>query len=267
MADLVTYEARESVAVITIDRYERRNAIDVPTREALHDAQQRFNADDEVDVGVLTGAEGVFCAGADLKEAAAGWPDADEPADRPMNNVMGFDPGAGEKPIIAAVEGYATAGGFELAAFCDLRVAAADATFGFYERRWGGPLMDGGTQWLPRLVGLGRALDLILTGRSIGAEEAHDWGLVDRVVPPGEALPAAVEMGRTIASFPQPALRTDRQAVYDGLDESFEAGLGIESWYGTHILDAFSEGAGRFVDGEGRSGQGTYEDRCDRDDV
>jgi enoyl-CoA hydratase len=161
-----------------------------------------------------------------------------------------------DKPTIAAVEGHAVAGGLELAVWCDLRVAAADATFGCFERRFGVPLVDGGTQRLPRLVGRGRALDMILTGRAVDAEEAHDWGLADRVVDPGGALAAARDLAAGIAEHPQTTVRTDRAALYDGLGESLETGLTVEAWHGTRALDTAEEGAARFAGGEGRGGEG-----------
>jgi len=254
MSGDVTYETRDAVAVVTIDRYERRNAIDHATGDALADALARFDDDEAVDVGVVTGAGDTFCAGADLEEVSdAGTLEGRE------SGYMGFSHLRTDKPLLAAVEGYCLAGGLELAAFCDLRVAARDATFGCYERRWGIPLLDGGTQRLPHILGLGRALELILTGRSLDAETARDWGLVNRLVDPGEALAAAVEMGNAIAQFPQKTVRTDRRAVYEGLGESLETGLAIESWHGSHALETAREGAARFAAGEGRGGAGTYE--------
>ncbi len=262
MSDNVTYERRGDVAVITIDRHERRNAIDHATGDELYDALTRFDDDGAVDVAVLTGADGVFCAGADLKEIADGGS-----LEGRETGFMGYSHAELDKPVVAAIEGYALAGGLELAAFCDVRIAAEDATFGCYERRWGIPLLDGGTQRLPHIVGLGRALEMIHTGRTVEADEALDWGLVNRLVPPGEALAAAVEMARGIASFPQQTVRTDRRAVFDGLGESLERGLAIESWHGTHAMETAREGARRFAEGAGRGGAGTYEEVVDREDV
>lgn len=262
MGENVTYEVRERVAVVTIDRYERRNAIDHATGDELYDALVRLDEDDDADVGVITGAEGVFCAGADLKEISEGGS-----LEGRETGYMGYSHADTEKPIIAAIEGFALAGGLELSLFCDIRIAAEDAFFGCYERRWGIPLLDGGTQRLPHVVGLGRALEMIHTGRTVDAEEAHDWGLVNRVVPAGEALDAAMEMGSAIASFPQKTVRTDRKAVFEGLGESIERGLAIESWWGTHALETAREGATRFAEGEGRGGTGTYEELVDRDDI
>lgn len=258
----VSYERRGSVAVITIDRYERRNAIDHETGDQLYDALMRLNEDEEAAVGVITGAEDVFCAGADLKEISEG---AD--LEGRETGFMGYSHADTEKPIIAAIEGFALAGGLELSLFCDIRIAAEDAFFGCYERRWGIPLLDGGTQRLPQVVGLGRALEMIHTGRTVEAEEALDWGLLNRVVPPGEALEAAVEMGDAIAEFPQKTVQTDRKAVFEGLDEPIEKGLAIESWWGTHAMETAREGATRFAEGAGRGGTGTYEELVDRDDV
>lgn len=262
MNDNVEYEVRGSVAVITIDRHERRNAIDHATGDELYDALVRLHDDADADVGVVTGAGGVFCAGADLKEIADGGS-----LEGRETGYMGYSHAETEKPLIAAVEGYALAGGLELSLFCDIRIAAEDAFFGCYERRWGIPLLDGGTQRLPEVVGLGRALEMIHTGRTVDAAEARDWGLVNRLVPPGEALDAAVEMASAIASFPQKTVRTDRRAVFEGLGESIERGLAIESWWGTHAMETAREGATRFAEGEGRGGTGTYEELVDHEDV
>lgn len=255
MAASITYDTEDSVAVITIDRYDRRNAIDHAAGDELREALERLDEDPAADVGVITGAGDTFCAGADLKEISeAGDLEGRE------SGYMGFSHVETEKPVLAAIEGYCLAGGLELAAFCDMRVAARDATFGCYERRWGIPLLDGGTQRLPHILGLGRALDLILTGRSLDAETAHEWGLVNRLVDPGEALETALEMGNAIAQFPQQTVRTDRKAVYEGLGEDLQKGLAIESWWGTHSLETAREGAARFAAGEGRGGAGTYEE-------
>lgn len=262
VGEKVDYEVRGSVAVITIDRYDHRNAIDHETGDQLRDALHRLDDDTDVAVGVITGAGDAFCAGADLKEISEGGS-----LEGRETGYMGYSHVETEKPVIAAIEGFALAGGLELAAFCDIRIAASDVTFGCYERRWGIPLLDGGTQRLPEILGLGRALELIITGRSLDAETAHDWGLVNRVVEPGEALEAAVEMGNAIAEFPQKTVRTDRKAVYEGLGESMEHGLAVESWWGTHAMETAREGATRFADGEGRGGTGTYEELVDRDDI
>src|SRR5437868_3896565 len=206
--DAVRYERRGAAALITIDRQHRRNAVDGPTAAALHEAYLRFETDDEARVLVLTGAGGIsFCAGADLKatETFAG---------RLMNHEgpMGFTRLTPSKPTIAAISGFCLAGGFELALWCDLRIATEDSTFGCPERRWGVPLIDGGTQRLPRIVGLGRALDLILTGRIIDADEASAIGLLTEVVPAGGARERALAWAGALASVPQEAVTRDRRA-------------------------------------------------------
>jgi enoyl-CoA hydratase len=171
---------------------------------------------------------------------------------------MGYSHADVHKPLIAAIEGYCLAGGFELALFCDIRIAADTSVFGMFQRRFGVPLTDGGTQRLPRIVGLGRALELIHTGRKVDVDEALDWGLVNRVTEEGAALSTAVEMATAIASFPQRTVRTDRRAVFEGLGEPLESGLAIESWWGTHSMQTGRDGAERFVNGEGRHGAGTF---------
>ena len=242
----VEYERRGPVAVVTIDRPQRRNAIDDATAEALGDAFERFDDDDAL-VAVLTDSEDTFSAGADLK--------AMDLEDRP-EGWLGFTRTRVSKPTIAAVEGHCVAGGLEMALWCDLRVASREAVFGCFERRFGVPLVDGGTQRLPHVVGLGRALELILTGRELDAETAKEWGLVNRLAPAGEALKTAVEMGEVIAQFPQATVRTDREAVYDGLGSTLEQGLAAEGWHGSRALETAVEGADRFAGGEGRGGEG-----------
>jgi enoyl-CoA hydratase len=244
MNDPVTYERRGPVAVVTIDRPDRRNAVDAATADALADARERF-ADGDADVMVLTGAGGQFSAGADLQ--------AFDLEDRP-EGYLGLTRTRVDKPTVAAVEGYCVAGGLELALWCDLRVAAEDATFGCLERRFGVPLVDGGTQRLPRVVGLGRALDMMVTGEEIDAETAERWGLVTRLAEPGEALSAAVELAERVASFPQATLRADLASTYDGLGESLERGLELEAERGAEVLDVAAAGAERFAAGEGRGG-------------
>lgn len=243
----VHYEREGPVAVVRVDRPERRNAIDNATAEELGEAWERFDDDDDALVGVLTGSEGTFSAGADLK--------AMDLQDRP-DGWLGFTRKRVSKPTIAAIEGHCVAGGLEMALWCDLRVASNAATFGCFERRFGVPLVDGGTQRLPQIVGLGRALELILTGRELDPQTAKEWGLVNRLTDEGEALDAAVELGEVIAGFPQETVRTDRQAVYDGLGESLERGLAVEGWHGSRALETAQEGADRFAGGEGRSGEG-----------
>lgn len=244
---MVTYDRDGPVAVIGIDRPEAKNAIDNETALALQEAWRRFDDDEEVAVGVLTGDEEGFSAGADLKRMDL--EDRDE-------GWLGFSRMDVSKPTIAAVEGHCVAGGLEMALWCDLRVAGESAVFGCFERRFGVPLVDGGTQRLPRVVGQGRALDMILTGRPVEAPEAKAWGLANRVVGDGEALETAVELGKTIAGFPQRTVRTDRAAVYDGLGQELEQGLKVEAWHGRRALETAEEGADRFAAGEGRGGAG-----------
>jgi enoyl-CoA hydratase len=242
------YEHRSDgdVAVVTIDRPEARNAIDGKTADELNDAWSRFD-EGEAKVGVLTGAGDTFCAGADLKKMDL----EDDP-----DGYLGMSRMRVSKPTIAAVEGHCVAGGLELALWCDMRVASEDAVFGCFERRYGVPLVDGGTQRLPRIVGLGRALEMIETGRPVEADEAREWGLVNEVTDEGDALKSAVETAGSIASFPQETVRTDRASVYDGLGKSLEDGMRIEAWHGSRSLSTGYEGAQRFAEGEGRGGEG-----------
>jgi enoyl-CoA hydratase len=251
----VHYDREGPVAVVTVDRPDRRNAIDRATSEALGDAFDRFEDEDDARVAVLTGSEGNFSAGADLK--------AMDLEDTP-DGWLGFTRRRLEKPTIAAVEGHCVAGGIEMALWCDIRVAARGATFGCFERRFGVPLVDGGTQRLPRVVGLGRALDMILTGRAVDAETAERWGLVTRLADEGEALDRAVELGERLAQFPQETMLTDREAVYDGVGTPLQQGLGLEGWHGSRALQTAMEGAERFAGGEGRGGVG-IEDEDDED--
>jgi len=241
------------VTVVTIDRPEVRNAVDGATARALADAFREFDADPEADVAVLTGAGGQFCAGADLK--AVGTPEGNR-VEADGDGPMGPTRLRLSKPVVAAVEGHAVAGGLELACWADLRVAATDAVFGVYCRRWGVPLVDGGTVRLPRLVGHSRAMDLILTGRPVLADEAHAIGLVNRLSAPGAALDAAVALATELAGFPQTCLRHDRLSAREqwGLDE--EAAMGRELEHGLVSLGADAlAGAARFAGGEGRHGR------------
>src|SRR5215218_649283 len=209
----VDYERIGGAAVVTIDRQERRNAVDGPTAELLQQAYDRFEADDHARVMVLTGAGGVaFCAGADLKNIESFGPRMDDP-----RGPLGFTRDTASKPTIAAISGWCLAGGLELALWCDLRIATETAALGYPERRWGVPLVDGGTQRLPRIVGLGRALDLILTGRIVEAAEAHAMGLVTEVVAEGRHLDRALELAEGLASFPQQTMLLDRRAAIEGL--------------------------------------------------
>jgi enoyl-CoA hydratase len=232
----IRFEADPPVVVITIDRPEVANAVDRPTAEALAEAFRRFDADESLAVAVLTGAEGKFCAGADLKamrepeapRASRVEPDGDGP--------LGSTRMLLDKPVIAAVEGNAAAGGLELAIWCDLRVAAEDAVFGVFCRRWGIPLMDGGTIRLARLIGHSRALDLILTGRGVGGREAYDMGLANRVVPAGSALAEATTLADEIASRPQAALRSDRRSSYEQWSLTLDEALANEYRHGMATL-------------------------------
>ena len=246
----VLYERIGAAAVLTIDRPERRNAVDGATAALLHERYREFVADDGARVLVVTGAGGkAFCAGADLKAMS-------NPVMAP-EGPMGFTRLQSPKPTIAAIEGYAVAGGLEIACWCDIRVAGASAQLGCLERRWGVPLIDGGTQRLPHIVGLGRALDLILTGRLIGTHEAMAMGLVQHVVPDGDALMEALALVEQIAAFPQPCVLADRQAVYDGLGKPLIEGLAIEAALGRAVVVEAQDGAKRFAGGEGRHGRGT----------
>jgi len=238
--------------VLTIDRPERRNAVDGPTAEGLKAGYERFVADDGARVLVLTGAGGVaFCAGADLRAIETLGPRLLDPA-----GPLGFTRLIAPKPTIAAVGGWCLAGGLELALWCDLRIAAAGSTFGLPERRWGVPLVDGGTQRLPRIVGQGRALDLILTGRMVATDEALAMGLVTEVVPEGEHLDRALAIAEGLAQFPQETMLADRAAALASFGHPLEAGLAIEATAGPQTYAAAVEGAGRFAGGQGRGGSG-----------
>ena len=248
----VRYERRGSAALITIDRQHRRNAVDGPTAAALHEAYLRFEADDEARALVLTGAGGVaFCAGADLKAT-------DTFVERLMlaEGPMGFTRLTPSKPTIAAISGFCLAGGLELALWCDLRIATDTSMLGYPERRWGVPLIDGGTQRLPRIVGLGRALDMILTGRMVGAEEALSIGLLTEVVPPGAHLERALALADGLASFPQRTMLADRRAAIEGLGMTLQEGLALEAEAGPEVFEDGARGATRFAAGEGRGGAG-----------
>jgi enoyl-CoA hydratase len=247
----VQVERDGAVTVVTIARPEARNAVDPATAAALREAFDAFDADDKAHVAVLTGAGGHFCAGFDLKALAGGGIDYDPAAEAPMGPTRRLL----SKPVIAAVEGYAVAGGLELALWCDLRVAAESATFGVFCRRWGVPLIDGGTVRLPRLIGQGRALDLILTGRPVGAAEALAIGLANRVVPDGQALAAAEDLAQQLARFPQLCLRVDRRSAYASFGTETMSALQAEAVAGAApVREGAREGAGRFAGGRGRSG-------------
>jgi len=253
--EYITLDPQPPVGIVTIERPDRSNAVSYDTGQEIVDAMRTIDADDELDVGVLTGSGGTFCAGADLKEIAEG-----VDMEGRTYSLMGFAHAEIEKPTIAAVEGYCVAGGVEVALWCDLRVAASDATFGMFNRRFGVPFMDGATQRLGRLIGYSRALDLILTGRPIDGEEAEDWGLVNRVVDPGEARDRAVALAERIASYPQQTIRTDLKAIYEGMGVPLDRGLEIEAWNGLHSMPTAQEGASRFAEGEGRHGVGIVDE-------
>ena len=245
----VHIEPQGAVWTVVLDRPDRRNAVDGPTARELAEAFRSFDRDESARVAVLWGAGGTFCAGADLHQMSNAL-DPDPSADGPM----GPSRMALSKPVVAAVSGYAVAGGLELALWCDLRVVESDAQFGVFCRRWGVPLIDGGTVRLPRIVGLGRALDLILTGRAVGADEALAIGLATRVVAPGTARAGAEALAAELAALPQDCLRSDRHSVYDafGLDE--RAALQQEFAHGQAVLAGALEGAQRFAGGAGRHG-------------
>jgi enoyl-CoA hydratase len=254
MSHNVRYEADGPVAVVTIDRPEVRNAVDGPTAAELADAFRRFEADAERAVAVLTGAGGCFCAGADLKGVAEGRGNrVTEDGDGPLGCTRMLL----QKPVIAAVEGYAVAGGIELAAWCDLRVAARDAVFGVFCRRWGVPLMDGGTIRLSRLLGHSHALDLILTGRGVSGEEARAMGLANRLVEPGAALAEATRLARELAKFPQNCLRSDRLSSYRQWQLPLPEALAEETRLGLGTIRSGETlaGARRFAAGAGRHGR------------
>lgn len=247
-------ETRGPVYVVTINRPERRNALDAPAAAALARAFRAFAADDALAVAVLTGADGVFCAGFDLKSVA-------EQVEAPLV-IEGGDGPLGvthmllSKPVIAAVEGYAVAGGLEVALWCDLRVAAEDAVFGVYNRRWGVPLVDGGTIRLPRMIGQSHALDLILTGRGVSGQEALTMGLANCLTPSGQALDAALALAGDLARVPQHGLRSDRLSTYEQWSLSWPDALRNETRHGQSVLASGESvaGARRFAEGHGRHG-------------
>ena len=258
--ELVTYETRGSTAILTINRPERRNAVDTATAGELLTGLRRFEADDDLGVMVLTGAgDQAFCAGADLKAvAAAGSIPGDvveAVAGRP-EGPMGFTRLTASKPVIAAIGGWCLAGGLELALWCDLRIASRSSRLGYPERRWGVPLIDGGTLRLPRIVGLGRALDLILTGRIIETHEALDWGLLTEVVDDGAHLDRALEIADGLAGFPQTTMLSDRRSAIEGSTLPLAEGLEFEKRVGLESVQTGIEGAARFAGGEGRGGEG-----------
>ena len=252
----VDLTARDNIAVVTIRRPEARNAVDWATAAALVDAFHTFDSETHFDVAILTGAGGHFCAGADLKAVAAGEGNRMSPDG---NGPMGPTRMLLSKPVIAAVEGYAVAGGLELALWCDLRVAASNAVFGVFCRRFGVPLVDGGTIRLPRLIGHSHALDLILTGRGVSGEEALRMGLANRLAEPGHALETALDLARLIASFPQGCMRSDRLSSYEQWPLELAAALANEFRRGSEVVASGETrgGATRFAGGAGRHGAGT----------
>jgi len=250
----VNFEAEGPLAIVTINRPDVRNAIDRPTAEALAEAFLRFEHEDGLAVAILTGAGGCFCAGADLKAVSTGTgnrlaQDGDGP--------LGCTRMLLTKPVIAAVEGYAVAGGLELALWCDMRVAARDTVFGVFCRRWGVPLVDGGTIRLPRLIGMSHAMDMILTGRGVSGDEALRIGLANRVVEPGTTLAAAKELATQLAAFPQRCLRSDRLSAYEAWALPLDAALRNEFGHGIATVQSGETraGAARFATGEGRHGK------------
>jgi enoyl-CoA hydratase len=257
----VRYERAGAAAVLTIDRRERRNAVDVETAGLLLDGFREFETDDGARALVLTG-EGpeAFCAGADLKALAEAGSEVsadvvDAVAARP-EGPMGFSRLTPSKPTLAAISGWCLAGGLELALWCDLRIATESARLGFTERRFGVPLIDGGTQRLPLVVGMGRALEMILTGRVVEADQALDWGLVNEVVPNGDHVERALEIVEGLAGFPQPTMLSDRRAAIEGAGLPLADGLALEGELGRASVETGLRGAARFAAGEGRGASG-----------
>jgi enoyl-CoA hydratase len=252
-APLILTEIDGPVFVVTINRPKRRNAVDRATADALARAFRAFDSDADLSVAILAGAGGNFCAGADLKAVAEG---KGSRVEAEGDGPMGPSRMTLSKPVIAAVEGHAVAGGLELALWCDLRVAARDATFGVYCRRFGVPLIDGGTMRLPRLLGASRAMDMILTGRSVGAEEAFQWGLANRLCEPGAALRTAKALAHDLARLPQVCMRNDRQSALAQWSLSDEQALAAEFALGLKTLASGEtlSGAAKFAGGAGRSG-------------
>jgi enoyl-CoA hydratase len=254
---LVLTQRRAPLFIVTINRPQARNAVDGPTAAALADAFRSFEHDDELKVAILTGAGGHFCAGADLKAVAGGDTARANRIDPQGDGPMGPSRMQLSKPVIAAVSGYCVAGGLELALWCDLRVADQTATFGVFCRRFGVPLIDGGTVRLPRAIGMSRAMDLILTGRAVGADEAAQIGLANRVVASGEALTAAEQLALEIAAFPQACMRNDRRSAYAqwGMNESDALANEFREGLATLASGETVSGAARFSGGDGRHGR------------
>jgi enoyl-CoA hydratase len=249
----VRIEKAERITTVILSRPERRNAVDRETADALYAAFAAFDRDDDSDAAVLWGEGGSFCSGADLRAAADGHPNRLEPSGP---GPMGPTRMSLSKPVIAGVSGYAVAGGLELALWCDLRVVEDTATFGIFCRRWGVPLIDGGTVRLPRIVGASRALDMILTGRAVGAAEALQWGLANRVVPTGQARREAESLAKEIAQFPSRCMRSDRRSAHDQWTLPLAEALAREFALGLATIESgeTAAGAARFASGAGRHG-------------
>ena len=246
MATPVHYERTGAAALVTIDRPARRNAVDAETAALLRECLARFEEDEDARVMVLTGTGEAFCAGADLKAMNL---DIDHP-----DGPMGFTRVTPSKPTIAAIDGWCLAGGFEIALWCDLRIATERSTFGLFERRWGVPLIDGGTQRLPLVVGLGRALELTLTGRPVDAQEALRIGLANEIVPDGKHIERAIEIAERLAEFPQETMLSDRRAMLEGVRMPWAEALEHEYRQGRAVMEVAARGAARFAGGEGRHG-------------
>jgi enoyl-CoA hydratase len=259
-AGKVSYERVGAAALLTIERPERRNAVDPETADALLEGYRSFEADDEARVLVLTGSgDEAFCAGADLKSMSAAGEDPEIAGQwlkaRP-DGPLGFTRLTASKPTIAAISGWCLAGGLELALWCDLRIGTETAKLGFPERRWGVPLIDGGTQRLPRIVGMGRGLDLILSGRIVESDEALRMGLLTEVVAPGRHTERALEMAEGLAAFPQQTMLADRRSAIEGFGLPLADGLALEIKHGSEVAASGVAGAARFASGEGRGGKG-----------
>ncbi len=256
----VLVEKKDHVTTVILNRPDAKNAVDGPTAAALAQSFRDFETDDSSFIGVLWGAGGTFCAGADLKEFSSGYENHRSRLNPEGDAPMGPSRLRLTKPVIAAVSGYAVAGGLELALWCDLRVMEESAIFGVFCRRFGVPLIDGGTIRLPRLIGMSRTLDLMLTGRPVGAQEALAMGLANRIVPDGKAREAAEKLAAQIALFPQDCMRSDRLSAYEQWDMPFEAALQNEFSHGMKIIESGQSlaGAQRFAAGEGK--HGSFED-------
>ena len=253
----IELEKHDKVTVVTINRTSRKNAVNRSTAEELAEAFKQFDEDSDSGVAILTGIEGVFCAGADLKAFSE---DDSNRVELDGDGPMGPTRLMLSKPVIAAVEGFAVAGGLELSLWCDLRVAAEDAVFGVYCRRWGVPLVDGGTIRLPRMIGMSHAMDLILTGRGVSGKEAASMGLVNRLCSPGKALEVAMSLAQELLKFPQLCMRNDRMSAYEQWNMSLPEALLNETKLGREVIESgeTKEGAERFSSGKGR--HGSFED-------